>query len=166
MGVASFLTASDSAHVSNPRHLAATAGRLAAAQRDLARKKRGSSRRRKAVVKVARLHGNVRRQRLDHAHCGQGLPFRKPKSNLRSRSFKKSGGVHDGQHHHPTNNQPAPDFDSRSYGVGKLSDLIKATTLFEIERRSPGDGKQALVHARAKRSAAAAARTRRAAAPA
>jgi uncharacterized LabA/DUF88 family protein len=59
-----------------------------------------------------------------------------------------------------------PDFDSRSYGYGKLSDLIKATTLFEIERRSPGDGKQALVYARAKRSAAAAARTRRAAAPA
>jgi uncharacterized LabA/DUF88 family protein len=56
-----------------------------------------------------------------------------------------------------------PDFDSRSYGYGKLSDLIKATTLFEIERRSPGDGKQALVYARTKRSAAAAARNRRAA---
>jgi putative transposase len=68
MGVASFLTASDSAHVPNPRHLAATAGRLAAAQQYLARKKRGSSRRKKAVAKVARLHGKVRRQRLDHAH--------------------------------------------------------------------------------------------------
>ena len=41
----------------NPRHLAATAWRLAAAQRDLARKKRGSSRRRKDVAKVARLQG-------------------------------------------------------------------------------------------------------------
>jgi putative transposase len=68
MGVASFLTDSDSAHVPNPRYLAATAGRLSAAQQDLARKKRGSSRRRKAVAKVARLHGKVRRQRLDHAH--------------------------------------------------------------------------------------------------
>jgi putative transposase len=68
MGVASFLTASDGAHVTNPRHLAATAGRLAAAQRDLARKKRGSKRRRKASAKVARLHGKVRRQRLDYAH--------------------------------------------------------------------------------------------------
>jgi putative transposase len=68
MGVASFLTASDGMHVPNPRHLAATAGRLAAAQRDLARKKRGSSRRRKAAAKVAGLHGKVRRQRLDHAH--------------------------------------------------------------------------------------------------
>jgi uncharacterized LabA/DUF88 family protein len=44
-----------------------------------------------------------------------------------------------------------PDFDSRTYGYGKLSDLIKATGLFVIERRSPGDGKQAVVYARAKR---------------
>jgi len=44
-----------------------------------------------------------------------------------------------------------PDFDARSYGYGKLSDLIKATTLFVIERRSPGDGKQAVVYARQKR---------------
>jgi putative transposase len=68
VGVASFLTTSDGAHVPNPRPLAATAGRLAAAQRDLARKKRGSNRRKKAVAKVAKLHGKVRRQRLDHAH--------------------------------------------------------------------------------------------------
>jgi uncharacterized LabA/DUF88 family protein len=54
-----------------------------------------------------------------------------------------------------------PDFDSRSYGYGKLSDLITATTLFEIERRSPGDGKQALMYVREKRRASAR-RTRRA----
>ena len=68
MGIASFVTTTDGVHIPNPRHLAATADRLTAAQRDLARKKRGSSRRRKAVAKVARLHGKVRRQRLDHAH--------------------------------------------------------------------------------------------------
>ena len=68
LGVASLLTTSDGAHVPNPRHLAAAAGRLAAAQRDLARKKRGSSRRNKAAAKVAQLHGKVRRQRLDHAY--------------------------------------------------------------------------------------------------
>jgi catechol 2,3-dioxygenase-like lactoylglutathione lyase family enzyme len=68
MGVASFLTTSGGKHLPNPRHLAATAGRLAAAQRDLTRKKRGSSRRKRAVAKVARLHGKVRRQRLHHAH--------------------------------------------------------------------------------------------------
>jgi uncharacterized LabA/DUF88 family protein len=41
-----------------------------------------------------------------------------------------------------------PDFDSRSYGYGKLSDLITATSLFEVERRIPGEGKQALMYAR------------------
>ncbi len=68
LGVASLVTTSDGAHVANPRHLAATADRLARAQRDLARKKRGSKRRRKAVSRVAALHAKVRRQRLDHAH--------------------------------------------------------------------------------------------------
>jgi uncharacterized LabA/DUF88 family protein len=48
-----------------------------------------------------------------------------------------------------------PDFDSRSYGYGKLSDLIKATSLFEVERRIPGEGKQALMYAREKRRAPA-----------
>ncbi|GAA4493894.1 hypothetical protein GCM10023191_032130 [Actinoallomurus oryzae] len=47
---------------------AASAERLAAAQRGLARKKRGSKRRRKAVARVAALHARVGRQRLDSAH--------------------------------------------------------------------------------------------------
>jgi putative transposase len=68
MGIASFLTTSDGGHVPNPRPLVAAADRLAAAQRALARKKRGSTRRRKTVRKVAALHGKVRRGRLDHAH--------------------------------------------------------------------------------------------------
>ena len=68
LGVASLVTTSDGEHVANRRHLAAPAGRLAAAQRDLARKKRGSKRRRKAVARVAALHAKVRRQRLDGAH--------------------------------------------------------------------------------------------------
>ena len=42
--------------------------KLAVAQQDLARKKRGSNRRKKAVSRVAALYGTVRRQRLDHAH--------------------------------------------------------------------------------------------------
>ena len=68
VGIASFLTTSDGEHVPNPCPLAATADRLAVAQRSLARKKRGSRRRRKAVRKVAALHAKVRRIRLDHAH--------------------------------------------------------------------------------------------------
>jgi putative transposase len=68
MGIASFLTTSDGRHIPNPRPLAATADCLAAAQQALARKRRGSNRRRKAVRKVAALHAKVRRTRLDHAH--------------------------------------------------------------------------------------------------
>ncbi|MEU8399312.1 transposase [Nonomuraea sp. NPDC048892] len=68
MGVASLVTTSDGEHVANPRHLAMSAYRLAAAQQDLARKKRGSKRRRKAAARVAALHSTVRRQRLDGAH--------------------------------------------------------------------------------------------------
>ncbi|HEY7147434.1 MAG TPA: NYN domain-containing protein [Streptosporangiaceae bacterium] len=44
-----------------------------------------------------------------------------------------------------------PDFDSRNYGYAKLSDLLAATTLFELERRSPGDGKQQILYVRDKR---------------
>ena len=44
-----------------------------------------------------------------------------------------------------------PDFDSRNYGYAKLSDLITATTLFEMNRRSPGEGKPAVIYARDKR---------------
>ena len=68
VGTVHFLTTSDGKHVPNPRPLAATADRLAVAQRSLARKKRGSGRRRRAVRKVATLHAKVRRTRLDHAH--------------------------------------------------------------------------------------------------
>lgn len=44
-----------------------------------------------------------------------------------------------------------PDFDSRTYGYTKLSDLFAATTLFELNRRAPGDGKAAVIYARDKR---------------
>ncbi|WP_326638260.1 transposase [Streptosporangium sp. NBC_01755] len=68
LGVASLVTTSDGDLLDNPRHLAVSAGRLARAQRDLARKKRGSTRRRKQVARVAALHAQVRRRRLDGAH--------------------------------------------------------------------------------------------------
>ena len=44
--------------------------------------------------------------------------------------------------------QQRPDFDSRNYGYAKLSDLMAATTLFDLERRVPGDGKAAVIYAR------------------
>jgi uncharacterized LabA/DUF88 family protein len=49
--------------------------------------------------------------------------------------------------------QQRPDFDSRTYGYGKLSELIAATTLFDVERRIPADGKTAAIYARDKRQA-------------
>ncbi len=44
-----------------------------------------------------------------------------------------------------------PDFDSRSFGYAKLSDLMAATTLFELERRSVGDGRPGAIYTRDKR---------------
>ena len=41
-------------------------------------------------------------------------------------------------------------FDSRSYGYHKLSELIKATTLFDIERRSTGEGRPKVIYVRNK----------------
>jgi len=54
-----------------------------------------------------------------------------------------------------------PDFDSRTYGYAKLSDLVEATTLFELERRSPGDGKAGIIYARDKRRRQSPARSTR-----
>ena len=47
-----------------------------------------------------------------------------------------------------------PDFDARSYGYAKLSDLVAATTLFEIERRSTGEGRPKTIHVRNRQKAA------------
>ncbi|TDV48817.1 OST-HTH/LOTUS domain-containing protein [Actinophytocola oryzae] len=41
-----------------------------------------------------------------------------------------------------------PDFDPRTYGYSKLSDLITATTLFDLDRRSLGDGKPGIPYVR------------------
>ncbi|NUW30807.1 transposase [Nonomuraea sp. SMC257] len=68
LGVAWLVTTSEGEHVANARHQEASASRLADAQRALARKERGSRRRRRVVAQVAALHAKVRRQRLDGAH--------------------------------------------------------------------------------------------------
>jgi len=73
LGIANFLADSDGGFVPNPRHGQAAAAKLEAAQRDLSRfprvrRDRRTRNHQRAVDKVARLHGRVRRQRLDHAH--------------------------------------------------------------------------------------------------
>lgn len=45
----------------------------------------------------------------------------------------------------------SPDFDARNYGYTKLSDLIVATALFELDRRPPGEGKSAVIYVRDRR---------------
>ena len=56
LGVKSFLTTSDGVHVPNPRHLEHCASRLVAAQRALARCRRGSTRRQRARAQVGLAH--------------------------------------------------------------------------------------------------------------
>lgn len=75
LGVTHLLTASEpvprltdsNGHAPNPRHAQAAAHRIAEAQQSLARCKRGSNRRQKTRDRLARLHGIIRRQRLDTA---------------------------------------------------------------------------------------------------
>lgn len=43
------------------------------------------------------------------------------------------------------------DFDPRTYGYTKLSDLVMATGIFEINRKRPAEGKSLVVYARDKR---------------
>lgn len=67
-GITHLVADSDGGFVANPRHLAAAADRLAAAQQDLARTRRGSNRRRKAAARVAAGHRKVAGSRRDHLH--------------------------------------------------------------------------------------------------
>ncbi len=73
LGVANFLAISNGEFVPNPRYGRNNAATLAEAQRTLAtfprvRRDKRTRRHRRAAEKVTRLHGKVRRQRLDHAH--------------------------------------------------------------------------------------------------
>ncbi|MFD8621459.1 NYN domain-containing protein [Streptomyces sp. NPDC059513] len=47
------------------------------------------------------------------------------------------------------------DFDARTYGYSKLSDLLAATTLFDLDRRTSGSGKTTVIYARDKRNTGA-----------
>lgn len=66
VGLESFLTTSDGAHEPNPRYLKAALPALRRAGRAVARKKNGSSNRRKAVRRLQKVHARVRNQRREH----------------------------------------------------------------------------------------------------
>ncbi|WP_239373385.1 transposase [Frankia sp. Cj5] len=68
LGLERLATVSTGEIVANPRHLRTAWRRLSRAQRALARKKKGSANRAKAVRRVAVLHRKVRETRRDHHH--------------------------------------------------------------------------------------------------
>lgn len=68
VGLESFATLSTGETVPNPRYFQTAQARLRRAQRKVARRKRGSHRRRKAVKALQRAHLHIRNQRRDFHH--------------------------------------------------------------------------------------------------
>ena len=68
LGLKAFAITSDGAEYPNPRYLAKNQKKLARLQRQLSRKTKGSNRREKARIQVARLHEHIANQRTDMMH--------------------------------------------------------------------------------------------------
>ncbi len=68
VGLEHFLTTSDGEHLANPRLLKKELPELRCRQRSLSRKKQGGANRRKARVRVARLHARVKNLRKEFHH--------------------------------------------------------------------------------------------------
>jgi len=68
VGITSLLTLSTGEKVTNPRFERADRARFAKAQRNLARKEKGSCNRERARAKVARVHARIADRRRDHLH--------------------------------------------------------------------------------------------------
>lgn len=68
MGIKALAITSDGTEYQNPRYLIKSEKKLAKLQRKLSRKSKGSNRREKARIKVARLHEHIANQRGDMLH--------------------------------------------------------------------------------------------------
>ncbi len=68
LGLTHFAVLSDGAEIANPRHYRKGHAGLRRAQRKVARRKRGSNRRRKAVRELQGVHAHMRNQRSDFHH--------------------------------------------------------------------------------------------------
>lgn len=68
MGVISFVATSDGENIEAPKTYRKAENKLKRAQREVSRRNRGSNRRRKSVINLARLHEKVANQRRDIAH--------------------------------------------------------------------------------------------------
>jgi putative transposase len=66
MGINRLATLSNGENIVNPRHLQRKLRKLAKAQKALARKQKGSHRRERQRIKVARIHSRIADTRLDH----------------------------------------------------------------------------------------------------
>ena len=67
-GISSFLTLSDGTEVENPRFYQTLQKQLRVAQRNVSRKKKGGKNRKKAVLKLRKIHQKIRNCRLDFHH--------------------------------------------------------------------------------------------------
>jgi len=68
LGITTLAALSTGEKVANPKYEKADRAKLAKAQRNLARKKKGSANRAKARLKVARIHARIADRRRDHLH--------------------------------------------------------------------------------------------------
>lgn len=67
-GIKTFATLSDGTEIENPKHLKSNLQRLKVLQKRASKKQKGSANRKKANLKVARLHEKIANQRLDFLH--------------------------------------------------------------------------------------------------
>lgn len=67
-GISAFLTLSDGTQIDNFKYYESTQKKLRVAQRRVARRKKGSSQRRKAVLQLKKIHQKIRNQRNDFQH--------------------------------------------------------------------------------------------------
>ncbi|MSP27160.1 MAG: hypothetical protein EXR80_01575 [Methylococcales bacterium] len=63
IGIKTFLTGSDGLPIENTKYFHESQSELKQAQQHLSRKKKGSTRRKKSKLKVARIHNNIANQR-------------------------------------------------------------------------------------------------------
>lgn len=67
-GISSFATLSDGTEIDNPRFAEKLQKKLRVAQRKVARRKKGSNRRRKAVMQLRKIYQKIKNARLDFHH--------------------------------------------------------------------------------------------------
>lgn len=68
VGIEKLATLSDGEKIPNPKHIRSSEKKLKRAQRDLARKKKGSKNSAKAKLKLAKIYEKIHHQRIDNLH--------------------------------------------------------------------------------------------------